>query len=614
MQTLSEQISLMEYVKKGLNPIVRDAVAAGANDAQLSKTVSDFLRDPRVAVRIGKAAPHESYAMRRAVPTIQAKLKALHSAPDRAGFAKVLKNHPGLASAKTAGRLQAATPEAVGELMATGFSTVIADADDVTPGDCRRCQCAERSRELAAWIADGGCPPEAMAAVARRCEALWDLSPGSVTVTGWFYGGLTTLRDGKEYHAPAAHLVADSNATGQEGTNPLFPLVTAWLDTRSMPLTSRHVQAFQTERGNYSKTPGLMAATTGVLSIVKVDGEPFAGRMPLIPENKKRRAYRPKQEGTQGELLPGPRRLNRVPTGDMILASLDQWDLSADDRTTLRHDIIRLGRATYSLTGRATIPEDVGAKWLTGQTHATAAAKQRWWDTLEAMRYMTVRVDPKTHRWLDLFDVRPQRDGSAWLGPASWWVESRKEDDGPRAWRLSGGLWRPAINGDAPARGTSSGFWGALARTVDGIEAGLAWGPTTGSGKGGRLADYLRPTHKGGAGPEVFIPWRNVLRLAGEAAPDGGLDSSGAMRQRYKRRIDALRKAGYVLPGRGEAEAGDTIEIVRIVDGRGGRREGGIVVRASARFIEAYRLAQNSKAFELLPANRLFLPTGKPKA
>ena len=38
---------------------------------------------------------------------------------------------------------------------------------------------------------------------------------------------------------------------------------------------------------------------------------------------------------------------------------------------------------------------------------------------------------------------------------------------------------------------------------------------------GERLPDYLKPVRKGGPGPEVFILWRNVLRLAGELRIEG---------------------------------------------------------------------------------------------
>ena len=81
-------------------------------------------------------------------------------------------------------------------------------------------------------------------------------------------------------------------------------------------------------------------------------------------------------------------------------------------------------------------------------------------------------MNPKTHRWIGMFDVDPRTSGAVWIGPPAWWTESRAES-GPRSWRLSGGLWRPPLIGDTPEHGITAGYWGTLARTVDGIEAAL---------------------------------------------------------------------------------------------------------------------------------------------
>ena len=456
--------------------------------------------------------------------------------------------------------------------------------------------------ELGEWISAGHCPPETLAEFADRLEVLWELGPPKMRVTGWGISGpMVTWKH--DIYAPVNEVMV--SAKDKRVPNPLAPLVKAWLERESAAYTSRHVQVVQTARGRYTKTPGLLATTSGQLEIVQVDGEPFAERQPRMPKDGQPRAYRPAQPA-QGELIAGPATIDGVPAGDLLLVGLDQWDLEEDKRTTLRHDIIQLGRAAYALTGRATIPEDVGARWLTGQEHATETAKRRWWDTLAAMRWLTVQVNPKTHRWIGMFDVDPRTSGDVWIGPPAWWKESRAES-GPRSWRLSGGLWRPPLVGDTPAHGTTAGYWGTLARTVDGIEAALTWGPTAGRGQGGRLPDYLKPVRKGGPGPDVFIPWRNVLRLAGERAPDD--DASSYLRVRYKRRIDAMRAAGLLVGGQA-APAGDTVEIVRVVDGRGKGRSSGIIVRATDRFVEAYRLGQDSKAWELLPSSRLFLPDG----
>ena len=588
-----ERPSLADYIKtrclKALRTAMADSMADGGDiEAKIAeRVVEGVLEDPAVLARVTNLKELQELA--REMPEIMRELEAEQAKP------------PTLLIPQRPDKTNIAPP-ALHAMLAEAAATVTSAADDAL-AESADTDDPPTQKELAAWFGAGNCPPETLAAVAERLAVLWGLDPGKVRVAGWAFGGLVTWRDGVMFHAPAAELVAA--AKKKKVPNPLAPLVNAWLDRESAAYTSRHVQVVQTARGRYAKTPGLLATTSGQLEIVQVDGEPFAGRQPLMPKEGRTKAYRPAQPA-QGELIAGPATIDGVPAGDLLLVGLDQWDLEEDKRTTLRHDIIQLGRAAYALTGRATIPEDVGARWLTGQEHATETAKRRWWDTLAAMRVLTVRVNPKTHRWLGMFNVDPRTSGAVWIGPPAWWTESRAES-GPRSWRLSGGLWRPPLIGDTPEHGITAGYWGRLARTVDGIEAALSWGPTAGRGQGGRLPDYLKPVRKGGPGADVFIPWRNVLRLAGERAPDD--DASSALRMRYKRRIEAMQAAGLLVGGQA-APAGDTVEIVRVVDGRGKGRVSGIIVRATDRFVEAYRLGQDSKAWELLPSSRLFLPDG----
>ena len=596
---LKERPSLADYIKtrclKALRTAMADVMADGGDiEAKIAeRVVEGVLQDPEVLARIkGVKGQEDLLGLAREMPEIMRELEAEQAAP------------PTLLIPQRPDKTNIAAP-ALHAMLTEAAATVTSTADDAL-AKSTDANDPPTQNELAAWLGAGYCPPETLAAVAERLAVLWDTEPGKVIVTGWAFGGLVTWRDGEIFHTPAAELLA--TAKRKNVPNPLAPLVNAWLERESAAYTSRHVQVVQTATGRYTKTPGLLATTSGQLEIVQVDGEPFAGRQPLMPKEGRTKAYRPAQP-TQGELIAGPATIDGVPAGDLLLVGLDQWDLEEDKRTTLRHDIIQLGRAAYALTGRATIPEDVGARWLTGQEHATETAKRRWWDTLAAMRVLTVRVNPKTHRWIGMFNVDPRTSGAVWIGPPAWWTESRAES-GPRSWRLSGGLWRPPLIGDTPAHGITAGYWGTLARTVDGIEAALTWGPTAGRGQGGRLPDYLKPVRKGGPGPDVFIPWRNVLRLAGERAPDD--DASSALRVRYKRRIDAMRAAGLLVGGQA-APAGDTVEIVRVVDGRGKGRVSGIIVRATDRFVEAYRLGQDSKAWELLPSSRLFLPDGSPE-
>ena len=112
----------------------------------------------------------------------------------------------------------------------------------------------------------------------------------------------------------------------------------------------------------------------------------------------------------------------------------------------------------------------------------------------------------------------------------------------------------------------------------------------------------------GRPGGGCFHPLAQRPPLAGERAPDD--DASSYLRVRYKRRIDAMRAAGLLVGGQA-APAGDTVEI-RAGRGRARREAGERHHRAGHRPVRprAYRLGQDSKAWELLPSSRLFLPDG----
>ena len=73
-----------------------------------------------------------------------------------------------------------------------------------------------------------------------------------------------------------------------------------------------------------------------------------------------------------------------------------------------------------------------------------------------------------------------------------------------------------------------------------------------------------------------------------------------AARNRWRRMVEALLKANYrIKTFRGQAKAGDSVEIVEVV--RGSRaRTAGLRVRASARFVEAARLSslRDGRGFE----------------
>ena len=104
----------------------------------------------------------------------------------------------------------------------------------------------------------------------------------------------------------------------------------------------------------------------------------------------------------------------------------------------------------------------------------------------------------------------------------------------------------------------------------------------------------------------MWVGWRDVLRAAGEVVAD---EESGPRREtaarRYRRRVAALKTLGYFVPqdGRGEAPAGDSVEIVKEVKGRR-IYPPGLMIRASARMVEAQRLAE-AQDWTRIPASFL---------
>ena len=125
-------------------------------------------------------------------------------------------------------------------------------------------------------------------------------------------------------------------------------------------------------------------------------------------------------------------------------------------------------------------------------------------------------------------------------------------------------------------------------RVVTGLEYRLAAGWD--GARNDRRAPHPRPAYgKAGAGPVLELPWRLVLRLAGDWWDEADAQADCAALERYKRVVDRLEagdgERSYFVPDgavRKAAPAGDSVEIVdRIRPARG--RPAGRLVRASAR-------------------------------
>ena len=358
------------------------------------------------------------------------------------------------------------------------------------------------------------------------------------------------------------------------------------------PTDARHVVTVtdRAEQIHLARVPARVdLAILSPLDAVEVDGAPFVSPGPaagLLAQ------YRRPREAQRAFRFAGPRSLAGAPVGDPVIRALASLPLTGDERSPIRGDVSRLATLAYAASGPMRIPIDTGAAFF--GVARSEVNRKRWLNAALVFDSLILR-DERTGRWVTL--GRAESNGrTVNLSAPEWW---HGKGDGA-AWRLTGGLFR-RLTGKRAAGGVA-GFHAGLERTIAGLEAHLSWGPSAGKGKGGRIQDALRPVRPGGAGPRQWIPWRAVLLLAGEPVPfDAPARSTWG--RRYRRRVDALIAAGYlVLANGGAAAAGDTIEIVRVHSGGKHRGEAGLFVRASARFCAAHA----DRVWTRLPASRVF--------
>jgi len=304
-----------------------------------------------------------------------------------------------------------------------------------------------------------------------------------------------------------------------------------------------------------------------------------------------------RRRGYEPDLFATPATISGHPVEDMLVRSIPGWMPDNTERDPVRPDVHRLCLFAYACAGATRLDERAGAALIAGTSREAAptdAVLRRWWRALRVARHLEVGVD-ETGRFFDRVQVSINEDRTAVVAAPAWW-QGRGEMN---AWRLTGALHRPPTVGT----GGSAGWWGGVSRTLNGIEAAIAYTRPAGRGRGGRRAMGHVPARPGGPGPEISMHWEDVLHSSGEIVGDGNY-RDGADGRRYRRRLEALEAAGYFCVDGREATAGDTLEIV------GTKRQGaetGILVRASAAFCDAVRRAPRKTSWERIPAMH-FLP------
>lgn len=375
---------------------------------------------------------------------------------------------------------------------------------------------------------------------------------------------------------------------------------------RDATVTATASQAPMVRRPRFVST----ALRTPWVEAVAVDGAPMTARIPdggtLFDQwnrTKRLRYYRPR--GEQHELkLRGvpliPRDVRLV-----ALAALDpRHDLIDDATAGLAGDVLTLMAYAHAIDRPMTLSERDGAallaRTLSGDFRIPKPSDVERFRLATVYLRQMVATDPeggRSPRWLDLANV-----SAAIKRPDGLW----SVEIGPPAWaRPLTGHWTLTAEGSAAGRLRPTAGVGSMAgRIITGIEYRLA---ACHAGWRFSIPPDLLPEngHAAGAGRAVTIGWRDVLHLAGDFWDKTDKADDEAARKRFKRAVEWLHKVGYWAPHpRAEAPAGDSVEILSSTRPSRGRPMA-LVVRASARFVEAARLAwQNDGAgFQALSLN-----------
>ncbi len=377
--------------------------------------------------------------------------------------------------------------------------------------------------------------------------------------------------------------------------HPLAPVVDAW-QRRAPDLRGAIVTATR-NRDPMTRRPVLVSTTlrTPWIAAVNVDGEPLTAQVPdpgavFDAWNKPVRRQRYHADPLQRELrLPG------VPPAphDLRLAALAALDprhgLIDDATPALAGDVLTLLAYSHAIDRPMVLTERDGAALLartrTGLFRSPQESDVERFRLASAyLRSLTVWDPLGTSRWLDLANVSAARDRV----DGGWSVEI-----GPPAWaRPIEGKWTLTAEGSTAARLRPTAGEGSMAgRIVTGIEYRLA---ARHDGRRGSIAPDLRPQNGRAAGPgrQVALSWRDVLRLAGDYWDPNDQRKDKAALERFNRAVAWLERVGYwASHPRAEAQAGDSVEVLNRT--RGSRaRPATLIVRATARFVEAARKAQ----------------------
>ena len=381
--------------------------------------------------------------------------------------------------------------------------------------------------------------------------------------------------------------------------HPLAPVIDAW--QRRAADTFRTASVTSTRGGYMTRRPAIVSTvrrTAWVPDVhvhsAVVDGEAVAALRAdpanLFPNvcQRQRRKYRP---GEQRAML---FRDGYGVSQDLRLISLQEVTADPDASHVLANDVLTMLNYAHVVDRPMVLTEHDGTALLArnkdgGPRPVKQDEYRRFWEAAAWLRVLMVWDPVSGYRWVPLAYVDVPR-----ISPVDCVTIGRPEWARDR----SRGKWTLTGEGSAAAKSrVTAGRWGMAGRIITGVEYRLA--ASWDGNRQDRRSPFLRPAYgKTGPGRVHEMSWRVTLRGAGYWWDETDDSADNAALSRFNRLVDRLGagtgEQSFFVPGgevRKTAPAGDSVEIVERVRGHRGR-PAGLLVRASARFVEAARLAQ----------------------
>ena len=464
--------------------------------------------------------------------------------------------------------------------------------DDERPPTAENSQWSfNATTEMEVLIEDGDVPTE----VQKAIQGVKALGGSNLWGDNWMAPGWSILYLTIPMQALLDHLDAKANNGEEPAEHPFAPIARAYVN-RPRKATERKVDHVTSKTVKASKLPAIpplsLAPTRSVMTILS-EGEPLASPTPQTYEKVRWTPH------TDDLFDPFPRTLGETATGDIALEAMARWHV--EGRKTLKADVTAISLLIFALTH----PIEISTRELLRLFGWRPSDKnyERLDLAMDAARSLAVYLGRRRRRWL--FDIQLDMgkglEAVCHLAAGFWWQNGAQDGDA-NAWRMSGMLFQSAT---AKTKGLSRGYWGTARRFLVGVEAALQNGPTSGKGRDGRTSEWVKSERPGDPGPEVFIPAWKVLSLAGEYCNAEIYRTDSAPRKRYGRLLNTLKQLDYDChTPSATAKAGSTVEVVKIHGGRG-RGEGGLTVRATARFVDIVAARANPKRWDALSLDRL---------